>query len=829
MNRIVDLAFIFDLVFTFFTPYTKEDGTIVDEKKDIAVEYAKSWLFPDFIACVPYDLIAYYSNSEDVSKLKIMRGLRLLKLTNMVRILRAGRMFRRYEAENDVNYSALGIYKFSFFILFLAHWMACIWYCITWLDEREVSWVTSYFDSMQSDGTTTTIPDGTLYLASLYWAVATLSTLGYGDVIPQTNAERMFSILCTFMGGAIYAYLLGSVCAIISHLDESSNTFYRQMDALNSFMKEKNLRDDLRVRLRDFFRFRRNSRGIVEWSNVMHLMSDALRLEVAEAVFGKWVRAMPLFEDAPKRLPDLLSAHLSSLVLSPQEDLMANPIRRECVFVIERGLIAHRGWIQPIGTMLGIERIYRDPSRMTFMTASQPAITLCHSIVLSLNRNALLKVVSEFPKVQKRMHKIVTRIVFREALLNYAKIVIASVNGGVGKRRALNRMLLDRGDKATGMDQHSNRELAAMVESHRLALLKKDHPEPYETLVRATFLIQRIMRGAVARRKVLAKKRRTLEEASRSPECVALIHILRLLGCEKHVETFARLKIERAHLTATSALELSKVTGMSYADAAKVIVTARDSLGYGPNGGGGNVGEKNGGKISDDGGAVAAAAFQAVENAEERARVATIRASAAERELETLRRDAERELETLRRDAERDAATARAATAAAEDAKDAATTELVAARGKLIEMEARVNALLASISPDVSPEAKAKEAKPKPPPEALPPTPEPWSTPTGGGAAAAAAEIEDVEIEEVPESAAAQAKAAAAAAGKPKPKPAAAAPAVSPLMAALAKKRENEKKSASAKSGGGGGSLTATSSLMDKLAKHRARTSSSKP
>ena len=378
MNRIVDLAFIFDLVFTFFTPYTKEDWTIVDEKKYIAVEYAKSWLFPDFIACVPYDLIAYYSNSEDVSKLKIMRGLRLLKLTNMVRILRAGRMFRRYEAENDVNYSALGIYKFSFFILFLAHWMACIWYCITWLDELEVSWVTSYFDSMQSDGTTTTIPDGTLYLASLYWAVATLSTLGYGDVIPQTNAERMFSILCTFMGGAIYAYLLGSVCAIISHLDESSNTFYRQMDALNSFMKEKNLRDDLRVRLRDFFRFRRNSRGIVEWSNVMHLMSDALRLEVAEAVFGKWVRAMPLFEDAPKRLPDLLSAHLSSLVLSPQEDLMANPIRRECVFVIERGLIAHRVWIQPIGTMLGIERIYRDPSRMTFMTASQPAITLCH-------------------------------------------------------------------------------------------------------------------------------------------------------------------------------------------------------------------------------------------------------------------------------------------------------------------------------------------------------------------------------------------------------------------------------------------------------------------
>lgn len=101
--------------------------------------------------------------------------------------------------------------------------------------------------------------------------------------------------------------------------DEASNTFYRQMDELNKFMKEKGLPHELRVKLRDYFRFRRNSRAIVEWSNVMYLMSDSLRLEVADNVFGKWVRAMPIFKDCPRRLPGMLAAHLSSLVLGPHE------------------------------------------------------------------------------------------------------------------------------------------------------------------------------------------------------------------------------------------------------------------------------------------------------------------------------------------------------------------------------------------------------------------------------------------------------------------------------------------------------------------------------
>ena len=45
-------------------------------------------------------------------------------------------------------------------------------------------------------------------------------------------------------------------------------------------------------------------------------------------MFGRWVRAMPIFKDCPRRLPGMLSSHLSSLIMGPHEDIMAGGLLR---------------------------------------------------------------------------------------------------------------------------------------------------------------------------------------------------------------------------------------------------------------------------------------------------------------------------------------------------------------------------------------------------------------------------------------------------------------------------------------------------------------------
>lgn len=93
-------------------------------------------------------------------------------------------------------------------VIVCVHVAACFWYMTAKLSGfNEDTWIMRFKYQNESNGK--------LYLASLYWAVATILTVGYGDINAFTTLERSFAIIWMMIGVAFYAVTIGIITSVL--------------------------------------------------------------------------------------------------------------------------------------------------------------------------------------------------------------------------------------------------------------------------------------------------------------------------------------------------------------------------------------------------------------------------------------------------------------------------------------------------------------------------------------------------------------------------------------------------------------------------------------
>ncbi len=151
------------------------------------MRYAFSfWGIVDFIAIIPAVLFLF-------PDLATVRALRLLRVLRLLKLFKANRALDRIARAIDRAKAEFGIF---FFIACVALYLAAVG-------------IYHFENEAQPDGFSS-IPE------SLWWAIATLTTVGYGDVYPITTGGRFFTGMVLLVGIGIVAVPAGLITAALT-------------------------------------------------------------------------------------------------------------------------------------------------------------------------------------------------------------------------------------------------------------------------------------------------------------------------------------------------------------------------------------------------------------------------------------------------------------------------------------------------------------------------------------------------------------------------------------------------------------------------------------
>ena len=150
----------------------------------------------DFLAILPFFLELIFVNISTLGIIRLLRLLRIFRVLKLVRFLGEANVLAK-----GVKANANKIFVFLFFVLIICTIMGAVMFLV----EGPENGFTS-------------IP------RSVYWAVVTLTTVGYGDISPHTPIGQFISIIIMIIGYGVIAVPTGMVAAgVISAAKENSD------------------------------------------------------------------------------------------------------------------------------------------------------------------------------------------------------------------------------------------------------------------------------------------------------------------------------------------------------------------------------------------------------------------------------------------------------------------------------------------------------------------------------------------------------------------------------------------------------------------------------
>ncbi|XP_077260204.1 potassium voltage-gated channel seizure isoform X8 [Temnothorax americanus] len=343
IDFIVDVTFIVDIIINFRTTFVNSNDEVVSHPGKIAVHYLKGWFIIDLVAAIPFDLLLVGSDTDELGldKDETTTLIGLLKTARLLRLVRVARKIDRYS-----EYGAAVLLLLMATFALIAHWMACIWYAIGNAERPTLKSKVGWLDILANDTHQFYFHNNTggpsiksRYITALYFTFSSLTSVGFGNVAPNTDAEKIFTIIVMLIGSLMYASIFGNVSAIIQRLYSGTARYHTQMLRVREFIRFHQIPNPLRQRLEEYFQHAWTYTNGIDMNSVLKGFPECLQADICLHLNRNLLNNCRAFEGASPGCLRALSLKFKTTHAPPGDTLVHRGDVLTSLYFISRGSI----------------------------------------------------------------------------------------------------------------------------------------------------------------------------------------------------------------------------------------------------------------------------------------------------------------------------------------------------------------------------------------------------------------------------------------------------------------------------------------------------------
>ena len=149
------------------------------------------------------------------------------------------------------------------------------------------------------------------YVAALYWAMATLTTVGYGDVHAVSYSEIIFATMVLIVGKSIYTIVIANLDEIVSQLDVTSSLYKMKMDKIKLYMGMQGLPADIVTRIKSYYNVCWRTQKGIRGKKLLQYMPHSMRAELLFELLNELLKQTFFIKDCSSDFVASVLEHLS--------------------------------------------------------------------------------------------------------------------------------------------------------------------------------------------------------------------------------------------------------------------------------------------------------------------------------------------------------------------------------------------------------------------------------------------------------------------------------------------------------------------------------------